>query len=196
MWTADNWKDYEILDTSSGEKLERWGRFILIRPDPQVIWNTKKINAGWKKPNAHYHRSSRGGGDWEFFDLPKQWNIHYKNLTFALKPFSFKHTGLFPEQAVNWDWFSGKIASAGRPVRVLNLFAYTGGATLSAAAAGASVTHVDASKGMVTWAKENAALSGLEKAPVRWLVDDCVKFVEREIRRGSRYDGIIMDPPS
>ena len=196
MWTADNWKDYEILDTSSGEKLERWGRFILIRPDPQVIWNTKKINAGWKKPNAHYHRSSRGGGDWEFFDLPKQWNIHYKNLTFALKPFSFKHTGLFPEQAVNWDWFSEKIASAGRPVKVLNLFAYTGGATLSAAAAGASVTHVDASKGMVTWAKENAALSGLEKAPVRWLVDDCVKFVEREIRRGSRYDGIIMDPPS
>ena len=196
MWTADNWKDYEILDTSSGEKLERWGRFILIRPDPQVIWNTEKINAGWKKPNAHYHRSSRGGGDWEFFDLPKQWNIHYKNLTFALKPFSFKHTGLFPEQAVNWDWFSGKIASAGRPVRVLNLFAYTGGATLSAAAAGASVTHVDASKGMVTWAKENAALSGLEKAPVRWLVDDCVKFVEREIRRGNHYDGIIMDPPS
>ena len=196
MWTADNWKDYEILDTSSGEKLERWGRFILIRPDPQVIWNTKKINAGWKKPNAHYHRSSRGGGDWEFFDLPKQWNIHYKNLTFALKPFSFKHTGLFPEQAVNWDWFSEKIASAGRPVKVLNLFAYTGGATLSAAAAGASVTHVDASKGMVTWAKENAALSGLEKAPVRWLVDDCVKFVEREIRRGNHYDGIIMDPPS
>ena len=196
MWTADNWKDYEIIDTSSGEKLERWGSFILIRPDPQVIWNTKKINAGWKKPNAHYHRSSRGGGDWEFFDLPKQWNIHYKELTFALKPFSFKHTGLFPEQAVNWDWFSGKIASAGRPVKVLNLFAYTGGATLSAAAAGASVTHVDASKGMVTWAKENAALSGLEKAPVRWLVDDCVKFVEREIRRGSRYDGIIMDPPS
>ena len=196
MWTADNWKDYEIIDTSSGEKLERWGRFILIRPDPQVIWNTEKINAGWKKPNAHYHRSSRGGGDWEFFDLPKQWNIHYKNLTFALKPFSFKHTGLFPEQAVNWDWFSGKIASAGRPVRVLNLFAYTGGATLSAAAAGASVTHVDASKGMVTWAKENAALSGLEKAPVRWLVDDCVKFVEREIRRGNHYDGIIMDPPS
>ena len=196
MWTADNWKDYEIIDTSSGEKLERWGRFILIRPDPQVIWNTEKINAGWKKPNAHYHRSSRGGGDWEFFDLPKQWNIHYKNLTFALKPFSFKHTGLFPEQAVNWDWFSEKIASAGRPVKVLNLFAYTGGATLSAAAAGASVTHVDASKGMVTWAKENAALSGLEKAPVRWLVDDCVKFVEREIRRGSRYDGIIMDPPS
>ena len=196
MWTADNWKDYEILDTSSGEKLERWGRFILIRPDPQVIWNTKKINAGWKKPNAHYHRSSRGGGDWEFFDLPKQWNIHYKNLTFALKPFSFKHTGLFPEQAVNWDWFSGKIASADRPVRVLNLFAYTGGATLSAAAAGASGTHVGASNGMVTWAKENAALSGLEKAPVRWLVDDCVKFVEREIRRGNHYDGIIMDPPS
>ena len=196
MWTADNWKDYEIIDTSSGEKLERWGRFILIRPDPQVIWNTEKINAGWKKPNAHYHRSSRGGGDWEFFDLPKQWNIHYKNLTFALKPFSFKHTGLFPEQAVNWDWFSEKIASAGRPVKVLNLFAYTGGATLSAAAAGASVTHVDASKGMVTWAKENAALSGLEKAPVRWLVDDCVKFVEREIRRGNHYDGIIMDPPS
>ena len=146
--------------------------------------------------NGHYHRSSRGGGEWEFFDLPHQWEIHYKDLTFNLKPFSFKHTGLFPEQAVNWDWFGEKIRNAGRPIKVLNLFAYTGGATLAAAAAGASVTHVDASKGMVTWAKENAAASGLSGAPIRWLVDDCVKFVEREIRRGNHYDAIIMDPPS
>ena len=146
--------------------------------------------------NAHYHRSKKGGGEWEFFDLPEQWSIHYKNLTFQLKPFSFKHTGLFPEQAVNWDWFSNKIKNAGRPIKVLNLFAYTGGATIAAAASGASVTHVDASKGMVTWAKENAISSGLKDAPIRWIVDDCVKFVEREIRRGNHYDAIIMDPPS
>ena len=196
MWIADNWKEYEVIDCSGGEKLERWGKYILLRPDPQVIWNTKKEDRRWKKLNAHYHRSKRGGGEWEFFDLPEQWDLHYKNLTFHLKPFSFKHTGLFPEQAVNWDWFSGLIKKAGRPVKVLNLFAYTGGATLAAAAAGASVTHVDASKGMVTWAKENAAASGLADAPIRWLVDDCVKFVEREIRRGNHYDGIIMDPPS
>lgn len=196
MWTADKWKDYEVLDASSGEKLERWGDYILVRPDPQVIWNTPKEHSGWQKKNGHYHRSSKGGGEWEFFNLPKQWQISYKTLTFNLKPFSFKHTGLFPEQAVNWDWIEGKIKGASRPVRVLNLFAYTGGATLAAAAAGASVTHVDASKGMVGWAKENAASSGLSDAPVRWLVDDCVKFVEREIRRGSKYDGIIMDPPS
>lgn len=196
MWIADQWKDYEVIDTSDGEKLERWGKYILLRPDPQVIWNTPKKNKAWKHLNAHYHRSNKGGGDWEFFDLPQKWQIHYKELTFHLQPFQFKHTGLFPEQAVNWNWFGGKIRRADRPIKVLNLFAYTGGATLAAAAAGASVTHVDASKGMVTWAKENAVASGLGEAPIRWLVDDCVKFVEREIRRGNRYDGIIMDPPS
>lgn len=196
MWIADNWKDYEVLDTSSGEKLERWGDYILVRPDPQVIWNTPHDHAGWSHKNGHYHRSAKGGGEWEFFDLPQEWTIHYRELTFHLKPFSFKHTGLFPEQAVNWDWFSRMIREAHRPVKVLNLFAYTGGATVSAAAAGASVTHVDASKGMVTWAKENAVSSGLGDAPIRWLVDDCVKFVEREIRRSNKYDGIIMDPPS
>ena len=196
MWIADGWKDYEVLDTSSGEKLERWGDYLLVRPDPQVIWNTEKKHAGWKKRNGHYHRSNKGGGEWEFFDLPKEWRIRYKDLTFHLKPFSFKHTGLFPEQAVNWDWFQPLIKHAGRPVKILNLFAYTGGATIAAAKAGASVTHVDASKGMVTWAKENAASSGLKNAPIRFLVDDCVKFVEREIRRGNQYDAVIMDPPS
>ena len=202
MWIADNWKDYEVLDTSSGEKLERWGDYILVRPDPQVIWDTPKTLKGWKKMNGHYHRSSRGGGEWEFFNLPEQWTINYKSLTFNLKPFSFKHTGLFPEQATNWDWFSDLISKEkikrgnDNPVKVLNLFAYTGGATLAAAAAGANVTHVDASKGMVNWAKENAVSSGLKDAPIRWLVDDCVKFVEREIRRGNKYDAIIMDPPS
>lgn len=196
MWLADGWKDYEVIDTSKGEKLERWGKYLLVRPDPQVLWDTPRIHKGWKKMNGHYHRSSKGGGEWEFFDLPKQWTINYKSLTFNLQPFSFKHTGVFPEQATNWDWFSDKIRNAGRPIKVLNLFAYTGGATLSAAAAGASVTHVDASKGMVTWAKENAKSSGLEEAPIRYIVDDCVKFVEREIRRGNKYDAIIMDPPS
>ena len=196
MWIANDWKEYEVIDTSCGEKLERWGKYTLVRPDPQVIWDTPKISRGWKNMNAHYHRSKKGGGEWEFFDLPQQWDLHYKDLTFHLKPFSFKHTGLFPEQAVNWDWFGDKIRKAGRPIKVLNLFAYTGGATLAAAAAGAQVTHVDASKGMVTWAKENAAASGLSEAPIRWLVDDCVKFVEREIRRGNHYDAIIMDPPS
>lgn len=196
MWIADGWKDYEVIDTSNGEKLERWGNYTLLRPDPQVIWNTPKTDKRWRKLNGHYHRSSKGGGEWEFFDLPEQWSINYKDLTFHLKPFSFKHTGLFPEQATNWDWFGDKIRKANRPVNVLNLFAYTGGATCAAAKAGASVTHVDASKGMVTWAKENAVASGLEEAPIRWIVDDCVKFVEREIRRGRKYDGIIMDPPS
>ena len=196
MWIARNWKEYEVIDCSAGEKLERWGKYVLLRPDPQVIWDTEKKDRRWRRLNAHYHRSKKGGGQWEFFDLPEQWDLHYRNLTFHLKPFSFKHTGLFPEQAVNWDWFSEKIHNAGRPVKVLNLFAYTGGATLAAAAAGAAVTHVDASKGMVTWAKENAAASGLSEAPIRWLVDDCVKFVEREIRRGNHYDGIIMEPPS
>lgn len=211
MWTADNWTDYEVLDTSNGEKLERWGNYILVRPDPQVIWNTPHNHRGWKHKNGHYHRSAKGGGEWEFFDLPDEWSIHYNNektfpltggqLTFHLKPFSFKHTGLFPEQAANWDWFSGKICEAkkkdpDRQIKVLNLFAYTGGATLAAAASGAHVTHVDASKGMVGWAKENALSSGLGDAPIRYFVDDCVKLVEREIRRGNRYDGIIMDPPS
>lgn len=196
MWISNNWQDYEVVDCSKGEKLEKWGEYVLVRPDPQVIWNTEKKNPLWRKMNAHYHRSERGGGEWEFFNLPEQWTISYNNLKFNLKPFSFKHTGLFPEQATNWDWFSEKIKKANRPVKVLNLFAYTGGATLAAAAAGASVTHVDASKGMVAWAKENAKSSGLEDAPIRWLVDDCVKFVEREIRRGNKYDGIIMDPPS
>lgn len=196
MWIANEWKDYQVLDTSSGEKLECWGDYLLVRPDPQVIWKTEKILKGWKKPNGHYHRSSKGGGEWEFFNLPNEWSINYKDLTFHLKPFSFKHTGLFPEQATNWDWFSDLIKKANRPVKVLNLFAYTGGATLAAAKAGAHVTHVDASKGMVQWAKENAVASGLADAPIRYLVDDCVKFVEREIRRGNKYDAIIMDPPS
>ena len=204
MWLADQWNDYEVIDCSKGEKLERWGDYLLVRPDPQVIWDTPKKEKGWRKMNGRYHRSSKGGGEWEFFQLPKEWTIQYslpinKKLTFHLKPFSFKHTGLFPEQAANWNWFSQLIADAvskGRQVKVLNLFAYTGGATLAAAAAGASVTHVDASKGMVTWAKENAISSGLKDAPIRWLVDDCVKFVEREIRRGNHYDAIIMDPPS
>lgn len=196
MWVADGWKDYEVIDTSNGEKLERWGQYTLVRPDPQVIWKTEKKNPGWKKMNGHYHRSKKGGGEWEVFNLPQKWQIHYKELTFNLQPFSFKHTGLFPEQATNWDWFGKKIREANRPIKVLNLFAYTGGATLAAAAAGASVVHVDASKGMVTWAKENAISSGLGDAPIRYIVDDCVKFVEREIRRGNKYDGIIMDPPS
>ena len=201
MWIADNWKDYEVIDTSSGEKLERWGEYILLRPDPQVIWNTDRKHPLYKKLNGHYHRSSKGGGEWEFFNLPNEWSINYGDLTFNLKPFSFKHTGLFPEQAANWDWFSSiikkaKIENPDREIKVLNLFAYTGGATCAAAKAGANVTHVDASKGMVTWAKENAISSGLKDAPIRWLVDDCVKFVEREIRRGNKYDAIIMDPPS
>ena len=206
MFIANNWKEYEVIDTSKGEKLESWGGYLLVRPDPQVIWDTPKKEYGWKNMNGHYHRSSKGGGEWEFFDLPQQWSIQYelpigKTLTFNLKPFSFKHTGLFPEQAANWDWFSKLIydkkeANPDKEIKVLNLFAYTGGATLAAAAAGAKVTHVDASKGMVNWAKENAASSGLSDAPIRWLVDDCVKFVEREIRRGNTYDAIIMDPPS
>lgn len=260
MFTADNWKDYEVIDTSNGDKLERWGQYILRRPDPQIIWSSGMKNPLWKRLNGHYHRSAKGGGEWEFFHLPKQWTISYvlggtedclrksagtqetsdspknrsskeerstlnaeyfrhpqtvdqlaalrpedRKLTFHLKPFAFKHTGLFPEQAANWDWFSELILKEIKRraseknvdrVRVLNLFAYTGGATLAAAKAGAAVTHVDASKGMVQWAKENAESSGLKDAPIRWLVDDCMKFVEREIRRGSTYDAIIMDPPS
>ena len=190
-----------MLDTSAGEKLERWGDYILVRPDPQVIWNTPHKVREWKQKNGHYHRSNKGGGQWEFFDLPEQWEISYGNLKFHLKPFHFKHTGLFPEQAVNWEWSGNLIREAkkknpGKEIKVLNLFAYTGGATVACADAGAAVTHVDASKGMLTWAKENAAASGLANAPIRYLVDDCVKFVEREIRRGNHYDAIIMDPPS
>ena len=196
MWLADQWKDYEVLDTSNGEKLERWGDYFLVRPDPQVLWDTPKKLRQWKKPNGHYHRSHKGGGQWEFFDLPKTWDIQYKELKFHLQPFSFKHTGLFPEQAVNWDWFSEKIRKANRPVKVLNLFAYTGGATVSCLSAGASVCHVDSSKGMVSWAKENVASSKLNEKKVRYIIDDVNKFVAREIRRGNKYDAIIMDPPS
>lgn len=199
MWTADNWQDFEVLDASSGERLERWGKYILVRPDPQIIWMTEKTDPRWKTFNARYIRSKKGGGEWDFRDLPHAWQISYGDTVFNLQPFAFKHTGVFPEQAVNWDWFSELIRSRtkdAREVRVLNLFAYTGGATLAALRAGASVTHVDASKGMVTWARENAASSGLADRPVRWLVDDCDKFVKREQRRGHRYDAIIMDPPS
>ncbi len=204
MFIASEWKDYQVIDASDGEKCERWGKYILVRPDPQVIWQDEKKAPEWGRMNAHYHRSNKGGGEWEFFDLPEEWTVSYDTLRFRLKPFSFKHTGLFPEQAANWDWFSELIRkrtspeNGGKPrqVRVLNLFAYTGGATLAALKAGASVTHVDAAKGMVQWAKENAAASGLSDRPVRWIVDDCRKFVERELRRGSRYEAVIMDPPS
>ena len=196
MWLADQWKDYEVLDTSDGAKLERWGRYFLVRPDPQVIWSTPKKHPRWRSFDARYDRSSTGGGKWSNLRLPERWQIHYKELTFNVKPMNFKHTGVFPEQAANWDFIMKTIRGAKRPVNVLNLFAYTGGATLAAAAAGASVCHVDAAKGMVAWAKENAKSSELENAPIRWIVDDCGKFVEREIRRGRRYDAIIMDPPS
>lgn len=197
MWIAKEWKDYELIDASRGEKLEQWGEYTLVRPDPQAIWDTGREHTGWRNMNAHYHRGKEGGGEWEFFNLPKKWTIKYKELTFNIQPFNFKHTGLFPEQAVNWDWFSKKIESEKkRQIRVLNLFAYTGGATIAAAKAGAAVTHVDASRGVVTWAKENAIVSGLAEAPIRYIVDDCIKFVEREIRRGNKYDAIIMDPPS
>lgn len=196
MWIADQWKDYELLDASDGERLERWGSYILRRPDPQILWKNVANHRAWKQADAVYKRSSKGGGEWTKNRLPEHWNISYKNLCFVLKPMGFKHTGLFPEQAANWDWFSDLISRAGRPIKVLNLFAYTGGATLAAAAAGAAVVHVDASKGMVAQAKENAALSGLADAPIRYIVDDCKKFVERELRRGNRYDAVIMDPPS
>lgn len=196
MWKADQWKDYEVLDTSNGEKLERWGSFYLVRPDPQVIWSTPRQDPRWKRFDARYARSSTGGGHWSAHHLPEHWCIRYRELTFQVKPMNFKHTGLFPEQAVNWDFVMDKIRKADRPIRVLNLFAYTGGATVACAKAGAAVCHVDAAKGMVAWAKDNARLSGLSDAPIRWIVDDCAKFVEREIRRGKTYDAIIMDPPS
>lgn len=195
MWIADGWKDYELLDTSDGQRLEKWKKYTLVRPDPQVIWSGVKRHPLWKKADGIYSREG-GGGKWIKLDVPESWNISYKELTFKIKPMGFKHTGLFPEQAVNWDWFSSLIKNAGRPIKVLNLFAYTGGATIAAAKAGASVCHVDASRGMVQTAKENAALSGLSEAPIRYIVDDCAKFVEREARRGNKYDGIIMDPPS
>lgn len=196
MWIANEWQDFEVLDCSRGEKLERWGDYYLVRPDPQAIWNTPRNNPRWKTRDASYARSSSGGGSWDKSRLPARWNIAYKELTFHIKPMNFKHTGLFPEQAVNWDYAMGKIRSAKRPIRVLNLFAYTGGATVACLKAGAQVCHVDAAKGMVAWAKENAAASGVSDCPVRWIVDDCAQFVAREIRRGHTYDAIIMDPPS
>lgn len=197
MRYTKDWQDYELLDCSEGERLERWGNVVLIRPDPQVIWNTPKEHPLWHRADARYIRSKEGGGHWECRKkLPENWNIGYRDLKFKISPTGFKHTGLFPEQAVNWDMMREKIAGAGRSIKVLNLFAYTGGATLAAASAGASVCHVDAAKGMVHWARENAELSSLAEKPVRWIVDDCAKFVEREIRRGNTYDAIIMDPPS
>lgn len=196
MRVSDKWRDYAVLDASDGEKLERWGKYTLIRPDPQIIWHTPRQDPMWRRADGRYVRSASGGGRWEDSRLPPSWRISYRELCFALKPMGFKHTGLFPEQAVNWDFLDAKIRGAGRPVRVLNLFAYTGGATVACAAAGASVVHVDASKGMVAWARENAALSDLADRPVRYLVDDCTKFVAREGRRGRHYDGIVMDPPS
>lgn len=197
MRIASDWKEYQIIDTSYGEKLEYWGDVLFIRPDPQIIWQTDRVNPLWKKADGHYLRSNKGGGQWQFFHkLKESWQIHYKGLTFQIRPTGFKHTGLFPEQAVNWDYFDEKIRNAGRPIKVLNLFAYTGGATLACAKAGAQVCHVDASKGMVAWARENAQASGLADRPIRWIVDDCEKFVQREIRRGNRYDAVIMDPPS
>ena len=197
MRPADGWKDYELLDATGGNRLERWGKTILVRPDPQVIWKNEKKSPLWNRADAVYHRSSAGGGKWQYFrTLPQKWTIGYEDLTLVVSPTGFKHTGVFPEQAVNWSWYRKVIGEAGRPVKVLNLFGYTGGATLACAAAGASVCHVDASKGMVQWGKENAAASGLADRPIRWIVDDCAKFVAREIRRGSLYDAVIMDPPS
>ena len=196
MWIADQWKDFEVLDCSKGEKLERWGEYYLVRPDPQAIWDTPRRNEHWFDRDGRYRRSESGGGSWDKGGLPASWQIRYGELRFNVKPMNFKHTGLFPEQAANWDRAMQKIRTAGRPISVLNLFAYTGGATLACAKAGAQVCHVDAAKGMVAWGKENAAASGLQNAPIRWIVDDCGKFVEREIRRGHRYDAIIMDPPS
>ncbi len=198
MWLADKWKEYRLVDASSGEKLEYWGKYLLRRPEPQAVWTDKSEKKLWESADARYHRSSSGGGKWELLNkrLPDRWTVSYKELKFNIKPMGFKHTGLFPEQAVNWDWFSELIRKSEKPVRVLNLFAYTGGATAAALAAGAETVHVDASKGMVAWAKENIAASGLSDKPVRYIVDDTVKFVRREARRGRKYDGIIMDPPS
>ena len=196
MFIASDWKDYEVIDTGDGEKLERWKNIILRRPDPQAIWPKQKPEL-WDRADAYYHRSTKGGGEWEFFKkLPERWSVRYGDLEFYVRPTGFKHTGLFPEQAVNWDWMAGLIRKADRPIRVLNLFGYTGGATCACAAAGAHVTHVDAAKGMVQWAGENRKLSRLDETSVRWIVDDALKFVQREERRGNRYQGILMDPPS
>lgn len=196
MWITDKWQDFELIDCCDGEKLERWGEHILVRPDPQAIWKTPKTNDLWRTYSARYHRSERGGGQWEKRSLPEQWQIKYGELTFNIKPMNFKHTGIFPEQGDNWDFAMEQIRGANRPIKVLNLFGYTGAASLACAAAGATVCHVDAARGMVSWARENAASSGLAEKPIRWIVDDCAKFVEREIRRGNKYDAIIMDPPS
>ncbi len=196
MFLSSGWKDYEIIDCGDGEKLERFGDFYLVRPDPQAIWSSLRKHPAWEKPNAHYYRSSTGGGKWEFFNLPESWQISYKDIKINLKPMNFKHTGVFPEQAANWDFCADLIKKAGRPIKVLNLFAYTGCASVACAAAGAEVCHVDAAKGMVLWAKENASSSGIAENKIRYIVDDCKKFVEREFRRGKRYDAIIMDPPS
>ena len=196
MWISDKWVDYELLDCSCGERLERWGRYVLIRPDPQVIWQTPKEHPGWETADARYERSQSGGGRWENGNTPEKWQVKYGDITFVVSMMNFKHTGLFPEQAVNWDYIIQKIRSANRKISVLNLFAYTGGATLASASAGAEVCHVDAARGMVARARENAEASGLGDKPIRWIIDDCVKFVEREIRRGRRYDALIMDPPS
>ncbi len=196
MWLADQWTDYELLDCGRGEKLERWGDKLLVRPDPQAIWNTPRNHRGWRKPDARYSRSSTGGGQWADKSVPQRWQVNYQDLTFNVGLMNFKHTGVFPEQGANWDFAREQIKHAGQPVSVLNLFAYTGGATIACAAAGASVCHVDAAKGMVQWARDNARSSGLEDKPIRWIVDDCAKFVEREIRRGRKYDAVIMDPPS
>ena len=198
MWLAKDWNDYRLIDAADGEKLEYWGKYLLRRPEPQAVWGKNDTSGIWETPHAHYHRSSSGGGHWEYGKkpLPERWTINYKDLAFNIKPMGFKHTGLFPEQAVNWDWFGDLIKNAKRPIRVLNLFAYTGGATVAALAANAEVVHVDASKGMVTWAKENVISSGLGNKSVRYIVDDVKKFVAREIRRGRKYDAVIMDPPS
>ncbi len=196
MWISDKWRDFELLDCSLGERLERWGKQILVRPDPQVIWDTPRNNPLWRQPSARYHRSRSGGGAWDKGTLPESWPICYGELTFRVRPMNFKHTGLFPEQAANWDYIMEKIRSAGRPISVLNLFGYTGAATVAAAKAGASVCHVDAAKGMVQWGKENAEASGVREMPIRWIVDDCAAFVAREQRRGRHYDALIMDPPS
>ena len=197
MIVANNWNDYKIIDMANGQKLEKWGKIVLSRPDPQIVWNNKSFPSEWKKADAIYKRSKTGGGSWQYINkIPPSWQIKYKNLTFNIKTMGFKHTGLFPEQAVNWDWMINKIKSAKREIKVLNLFAYTGGATVACLSAGASCCHVDSSKGMVTWAKENVQSSGLADKSVRYIVDDVVKFVNREIRRGNKYDAIIMDPPS
>ncbi len=197
MWIANNWREYELIDASGGDRLERWGQYIMVRPDPQAIWETPRTNPLWNSPHASYHRSEKGGGEWEFFKkLPESWTITQNSYKFKVKPMGFKHMGLFPEQLVNWQWTDELIRKSNREIKVLNLFAYTGGASIAALSSGASVCHVDASKGMIAHAKDNAGLSGLADKPIRYIIDDCMKFVEREIRRGNRYDAIIMDPPS